>query len=576
MRSIIAHGHIFKNAGTTFDWSLQRNFGAGFLDHRDDKRMRERRADHVQELVQERPDLRALSSHFLCRPLPVMEDVHFEPVYFLRHPLERIASVYDFERRQEADTPGARAAKEMGFRDYAAWRMQAHVSRTIRDYQTCNLAGKHENELLREVNFRTLKGAMDNLWGMRCVGVVDRYDESMVAFEHVLRENFPEIDLAYVRQNAGAGKWSRGSLEEKIEKILHELGPLQAEVLANNSFDLAIYRFANQKLDEAIAELPDFDARLAGFRERCQHLGGQVGGQAETKPLRRSLHRQPPQAAAAAPEQAGSTGARRSVLLHAHMFKNAGTTFDWSLQRSLGEGFMDHRDDDAMRAGAGYLEGFLREHPRLRALSSHWIGFPLPEAEELDLQLALFLRDPIERIRSVYNFERRQEPATTPGSKKAKELGFLDYVRWQLQPMPGPVVKNFHTRYCSGDYLGQDLEELYDRATKTLDSTPLLGLVHRYDESMVLFEHLLRDSFPRLDLAYRRQNSSEGVALEREQGRLAVEAELEPVMEEVLAANAWDLRLMQRAEARFEQLLAEVPNLDQRLQALRERNEALP
>jgi hypothetical protein len=266
----------------------------------------------------------------------------------------------------------------------------------------------------------------------------------------------------------------------------------------------------------------------------------------------------------------------RPVLLHAHLFKNAGTTFDWSLRRCLGECFMDHRDDDAMRRGAEYLVPFLREQPQLRALSSHWLAFPLPGDPGLDLHLALFLRDPIERIASVYNFERRQQGVDTPGSKKAKELGFLDYVRWQLQPMPGPVVKDFHTRYLSGDYLGEDLEVLYEKALLTLGSTPLVGLVHRYDESMVLFESLLRGSFPELDLAYRRQNSSGEESHDPDRRRAEVERQLEPVMEQVVEANRYDLQLFALAEKRFEQALNAVPHLEQRLQGLRERNRALP
>ena len=272
MRVIIAHGHIFKNAGTTFDWSLERNFASGFLDHRDDKAMRELGAKHLLALADERRDLQAVSSHFLCRPLPQTEDIQFEPVYFLRHPLERIDSVYAFEKRQDADTSGARAAKSMDFRAYVGWRMRAEVARTIRDYQTCNIAGRHETEGPCEVNFRTLKGAMDNLWQVRCVGVVDRYDESMVTFEHVLQDFFPSIDLAYVRQNAGTGEATQLSLPEKVDKVVRKLGDLRHKVLANNSFDLALYRFANQKLDEAILEIPDFAARLTNFRQRCHDL----------------------------------------------------------------------------------------------------------------------------------------------------------------------------------------------------------------------------------------------------------------------------------------------------------------
>jgi hypothetical protein len=143
MRVVLAHGHIFKNAGTTLDWSLERNFGEAFLDHRDDKIMREHGTRHVSELLVQRPELKALSSHHLVHRMPEVEDCLIVPIYLLRHPIERIDSVYNFERRQEADTAGARAAKEKSFREYVAWRMQSGVPRTIRNYQTIYLAGVH-------------------------------------------------------------------------------------------------------------------------------------------------------------------------------------------------------------------------------------------------------------------------------------------------------------------------------------------------------------------------------------------------------------------------------------------------
>jgi hypothetical protein len=162
----------------------------------------------------------------------------------------------------------------------------------------------------------------------------------------------------------------------------------------------------------------------------------------------------------------GRKSGHRQVLIHAHMFKNAGTTFDWSLQRNFREAFIDHRDDASMRKGADFLGPYLQRERTLHALSSHWITFPLPEPDHIDIHLVLFFRDPIERIRSVYNFERRQQPADTPGAKKAKELGFVEYVEWRMQSAPGPAIRNFHTRYCSGDYFGDVQATILVRASK--------------------------------------------------------------------------------------------------------------
>ena len=144
MRLIIAHGHIFKNAGSTLDWSLQRSFGDGFLDHRDDKLMREHGTRHLGELVAEQTSLQAISSHHMAGTMPDLEGHQFAQVYLLRNPIQRVRSVYEFERQQRSDSLGARTAKSKTFREYVAWRMQANVPRTIRNYQTIYLAGAHD------------------------------------------------------------------------------------------------------------------------------------------------------------------------------------------------------------------------------------------------------------------------------------------------------------------------------------------------------------------------------------------------------------------------------------------------
>ncbi len=265
----------------------------------------------------------------------------------------------------------------------------------------------------------------------------------------------------------------------------------------------------------------------------------------------------------------------RPVLVHAHMFKNAGTTFDWSLRRNFGNHFVDHRADDEMKRGAAYFGPWLQEHTHCRAISSHWITPPLPVLDSVDIALCLLFRDPVERMRSVYQFERQQEGVDTPGSIRAKKMSFYEYMAWQMEPMPGPVVKNYHTRYCSGDYLGEDLPAMYERALALLEGTRLVGLVHRYDESMVLFEHQLEAQFPGIDLSYLKQNVLSVAESTHLQRRDAVIGELGDIADTVLAANDYDMRLFTAAEQRFESLLAEVPDLGSRLSDLHARNTGL-
>ena len=266
---------------------------------------------------------------------------------------------------------------------------------------------------------------------------------------------------------------------------------------------------------------------------------------------------------------------RRSVLLHLHLFKNAGSTFDWSLQQGFGSAFCDHRDDAAMRGKPTYLRTFLEENEDLRALSSHWLPLPVPPSELVTAHTVVLLRDPIERMASVYAFERRQQ-VEHAGTAHARSMEFGDYVRWRLEPGTGPVIRNYQMRMLSGNHPGPDSDAQLEVARAALRNRLYAGLVHRYDESMCLLEHELGGEFPNLDLAYRRQNVSDP-ADDRSlrERRRDVEAQLGDLREAALAANARDMALFAAAESAFTQRRQALPKREKKLAAFRERCAAL-
>lgn len=262
------------------------------------------------------------------------------------------------------------------------------------------------------------------------------------------------------------------------------------------------------------------------------------------------------------------------VLVHAHLFKNAGTTFDWSLARHFGSQFCDHRDDAQMRGNPDYLKSFLLEHPQLRAVSSHWLPLPLPQMTERGLHPVIFLRDPIARIASVYAFERRQE-VDHPGTRMAREGSLLEYVRWRLEAQTGPVLRNYQTRMLSGEYPGSGTEEQFERALSVLEAIPVVGLVERYRESIVLLEENLGQTFPGIDLAFQRQNvSDEKDRRDIAQRRRDLEAELGDLLAEVLDANRLDLQLYDLAQSRLQEAWEALDRREERLQQLDTRCEA--
>lgn len=227
---------------------------------------------HIEELLTSECELCALSSHHMTNDLPVMPTIQFIRVCLLRHPIERIRSVYDFERTQEARTPGAKAAKSMDFRDYVQWRMLPQVAHTIRNYQTLYLAGAHGLADEREMAVRFLPDALEVARGDALIGLVERYDESMVVLEDSLADYFPGIDLSYVAQNVSKVKRQKNTAQDPVARTLQELGDLQRTVIDKNSFDLALYQVVSERLDGRIQAVEHFDKKLANFQKRCRRL----------------------------------------------------------------------------------------------------------------------------------------------------------------------------------------------------------------------------------------------------------------------------------------------------------------
>jgi hypothetical protein len=263
-RTVIVHCHMFKNAGTSFDWSLQRCFGNDFLDHRDDENMK-KGAEYLGPFLQKHSNIKAISSHHIRFPLPELPDTQILPAFILRHPIDRVGSVYSFERKQKAQTPGAINAKKMSFKDYVLWRMESTAGGTIRNFQTRSCLDKPKN-IIREADFEFAQKRIKNT---PLVCIVDNYDDCMVLFEVALRPYFPDIDLSYVRQNVTKGRES--SMDKRINNIFVDLGlDVSNEMLANNHWDLMLYLEAKKLIDKLISTKAQVSDLLDCFQKRCQ------------------------------------------------------------------------------------------------------------------------------------------------------------------------------------------------------------------------------------------------------------------------------------------------------------------
>lgn len=265
----------------------------------------------------------------------------------------------------------------------------------------------------------------------------------------------------------------------------------------------------------------------------------------------------------------------RIVIVHNHLFKNAGSTIDWALGRNFGAGFVDHRDDKSMKRGPEYLREYLRENTWIEAISSHHLALPLPKLDDMKFLTIMMFRHPIERVTSVYNFERGQVHATTLGAEFAREHTLKEYVLWRMRCDVPPTIRNFHVRRTP-PFPAPGRTELTDKdltaAMAYIKSVEMLGLVERFDESMVLFEETLRQFFPDIDLAYQIQNvgqngdGSRQDRIEQLQEKIGLDA-----FKWLENRNALDLTLYNRAIEVFRERLGQLTSLEDRLADFKQR-----
>lgn len=266
----------------------------------------------------------------------------------------------------------------------------------------------------------------------------------------------------------------------------------------------------------------------------------------------------------------------KNILLHVHIFKNAGSSFDDALKRFYKDAFIDHRDDtDLVKGKMPYLENYLDSHPKIQALSSHSVHFSPQDTDNYRFLTVYFLRHPIDRIRSVYSFEKKQMPAITRGSKKAKELEFNNFIKWYLDESSPATIRNIQTIFLSGEGTrsNMSIEERFGIAMNTLNNSNLIGVVDRYDESMVVFEEHLKAYVPDIDLSYIRKNVTDNnieASVEEKANKVLSQLDSE-TQRLVKEKNELDMKLYIRANIQLDAKVSSIENFQKKLDNFKER-----
>lgn len=244
----------------------------------------------------------------------------------------------------------------------------------------------------------------------------------------------------------------------------------------------------------------------------------------------------------------------RKVIVHYHIYKNSGTSFERVLDESFGprhirfDGPFPFFTIDQVQ-----LDRIIRRHRDAQAFSSHQTQLPHPSALDYQVIAALFLRHPILRIASIYRFKRKTRDGT-PASELAQTHEFPAFIEACFRTAGQlPHISNGQTRHLSAVH-GSNPEVrrladkmIYDLATarRNLANVELLGRTDHFEQDVQRFAGIAAGH----DLILKVPSNTRHNTTEDSSG--SVEERVERTLSELpgalrqklLAANAQDLAL---------------------------------
>ncbi|WP_445146017.1 hypothetical protein [Dyella sp. Tek66A03] len=202
----------------------------------------------------------------------------------------------------------------------------------------------------------------------------------------------------------------------------------------------------------------------------------------------------------------------QSILIHYHIFKNAGSSVDACLQRSFGSLWGTFEGEHAHDVqSSGQLATFIQANPGLKAVSSHLARPPLPHRGCLPVT---FVRHPLLRAYSVYRFSQKDE--TQPFAEVARDRNFAAYIEWALRGDPGSIViRNYQVVHLSdASWRGGDIlqacatEADLGQAQNLLREWGIVGVVELFDLSVQVLQETYAPLLPGLRLSSCWENST--------------------------------------------------------------------
>lgn len=251
MKPILFFLHIPKTAGTTMREILQRAYGnrlqIGGIEHGDDRFPTDEVLTNIKNTLKDKD----VYTRHLCYGLHEYLDRPYQYLTFLRDPIKRSISHFNYFLRGIKD-PHLQSLAQQGIIAF-----HTDGSKQWHNMQTRFLAGR-KAMMKDEIDETDLELAKQNLRDeIALLGIIERFDESLLYFQHHLNWNWP----FYLKANQSKRMLKSATLS--YEDLTSEEKNV---VEGANRYDLELYDYGKQLFQSRLDASPiDFESELRRF-----------------------------------------------------------------------------------------------------------------------------------------------------------------------------------------------------------------------------------------------------------------------------------------------------------------------
>lgn len=255
MRTIICHYHIFKNSGSSFDALLRKNYGDRHICFDGPFPFFTVDQEQLSKIIDRKPEIVACSSHQILLPVPTSLNHLVLPVVFIRHPLLRALSIYEFKKKIKDGTITSDNARSMPFDQWVTHCLD-HPSEVVHisNMQTRMLgAAYRQTPVMRrhaygmEYDFHQ---ALRNLANVELLARTEYYAQDVSRFPALLESYGIEFEYTDMAPVNVTGTDHSLPMEERVALLQEKLAkPTFDRLVKANGQDMALFEATGKRID---------------------------------------------------------------------------------------------------------------------------------------------------------------------------------------------------------------------------------------------------------------------------------------------------------------------------------------